>query len=183
MHNPTCSGDPRDCTCCIASSYSGSLLRKCIRITIRIREIFVLLCNERGKEDKQTPVLRTKEWENAARTPPYVCFSGNTWKVKLGKEQEEKLCRTPDEMGKRRKRRRWGGGGRARRSMSYYAGNISAEIATVLRQMLSFVCVKNWSCNFALFVIRLAIQSSWHATLTKHTMMQDPALDLLLSTQ
>ena len=109
--NPKCNGDPRFCTCCIASSYSGSSLRKCIRITIRKRNIFVLLCNGRGKEDKQTRVLRTKEWENAARTPPYVCFSGNTLKVKLGKEQEEKLCRTPNEMGRAKKKaaagRRW----------------------------------------------------------------------------
>ena len=54
--------------------------------------------------------------------------------MKLGKEQEEKLCRTPDEMGKRRKRRRWGGGGRARGTISYYAGNVTAEMATVLRR-------------------------------------------------
>ena len=57
--NPKCNGDPRVCTCCIASSYSGSLLGKCIRITIRKREHFVLLCNERGKEDKQTRVITT----------------------------------------------------------------------------------------------------------------------------
>ena len=39
---------------------------------------------------------------------------------------------------------------------------------------LEFACTHD-ICIFALFVIRLAIQSSWHATLTKHTMMQNPA--------
>ena len=75
----------------------------------------------------------------------YVPESESTLRVLP--RRKRKRYRAPEEMEK--KRRRWGGGGRARRSMSYYAGNISAEIATVLR-------------NNANILIRLRGKMKWH---------------------
>ena len=81
---------------------------------------------------------------------------------------------------------RWGGGGRARRTMSYYAGNITAEMATVLRNQTPILirlreklelqlCTVFHSARYPIILTR----NAYHT----HTMMQDPALDLLLSTQ
>ena len=51
---------------------------------------------------------------------------------------------------------------RARRTMSYYAGNVTAEMATVLRKNATILIRlrEKMECIFALFFIRLAIQSS-----------------------
>ena len=85
---------------------------------------------------------------------------------------EERCALSTGKEGKHRKtkwknaRWRWGGGGRARRIKSYYV-EISLrkwQRYCVNKRLFSFVCVKSWGYNFALFFIRLSMQSFRPAT-------------------
>ena len=60
----------RFCTCCIASTYSGSLLRKRIHVVRRKDERCDNFCEIDAKNyDKQTRALCTREWKSAAHSP------------------------------------------------------------------------------------------------------------------
>ena len=70
----------RFCTCCIASTYSGSLLRKRIHVVRRKDERCDNFCEMDAKNyDKQTRALCTREWKSAAHSPPYVCSCKLSW--------------------------------------------------------------------------------------------------------
>ena len=67
--------------------------------------------------------------------------------------------------------RRWRKGGGGEEEVEH-AEQYSTTLKMLLRKwqrycvkmrLFSFVCVKRWRCIFALFFIRLAIQSSWNA--------------------